>query len=77
MKKREVMQGTMWLFPDSREWGSPDSGLGIRGSGIGESRIESRESGLGIWKPEAGSQQPTADNYLTYPLSHLSPYIFL
>lgn len=30
MKKREVMQGTMWLFPDSRDWG-----MGIREPGTG------------------------------------------
>lgn len=79
MKKREVMQGTMRLFPDSREWRIEirDWGLGARELGNQESKAGNRDLGVGNREPGAGSQQPTADNYLTYPLSHLSPYIFL
>lgn len=44
------MQGTMWLFPDSREWE-----LGTR-----EPRAGSREPEAGSRKLEAVSQEPEA-----------------
>lgn len=71
MKKREVMQGTMWLFTDSREWGVEirDWGLGARELGNQESKAGNRDSGFGSRKqiagsrkPEARSPQPTADS---------------
>lgn len=76
MKKREVMQGTMWLFSDSREWGVGirDWGLGALELGNQESKAISREPEAGSQKPGAGSPQPEADSRKpknsTVPLTH-------
>ena len=57
MKKREVMQGTMWLFPDSRDWG-----LGTRELGNQESKAGNRDSGFGSLKQIAGSRKLEVDS---------------
>ena len=75
------MQGTMWLFPNSRECriGIRESGAvnrkleafsqepeaGTGDSGIGESKIESRKPTARSRKPSVNSRQPKAS---TVPL---------
>lgn len=67
MKKREVMQGTMWLFSDSREWGV----------GTGEWGLGSRDSEANSQQPGVDSPRTAGSGHcLTISLSHCLPYSY-
>lgn len=56
------MQGTMWLFPNSREWriGSRQQEAGSRKPGLGTRGIKNRKPEADSQKLAAVSQQPEA-----------------